>query len=86
MEIEKLRGKEIQVFKTMLDKYKGYDFIDILIHKTLKCVGTPKEEFENREAKKSILNESFKKVNTPPQDIIFCDGDKCEAPVFKENC
>jgi len=86
MELEKLRGQEIQIFKRMLEKYRGYDFIDILIHKTLKCVGTSKEEFVNREVVKKKRDTSEATINSPTEEIRFCDGDKCENPMMKKGC
>ena len=49
--LRKLRGKEIRTFEQMLKKYKGYDVVDLLIHKTLKSLNIPFEEIESRELK-----------------------------------
>ena len=81
MEIKKLRGIEIPTFKKMLGKYRGYDVIDLLIHKTLKSLGISREEFEARE-KLIIKEEAYTKENTPPEEIRFCSNESCELPIF----
>lgn len=82
MELQKLRGNEIIIFKKMLSKYRGYDAIDLLIHKTLKSVGVSKEEFTNREVKKKKKKEVIVSQSEADQLNKFCDGDSCEVPIF----
>jgi len=77
LDIRKLRKEERVVFKQMVKKYTSYDKIDLLIHKTLKCMGISKEEFLNRKEKKR-KKEDFIKINIPDQALFFCDGDKCQ--------
>jgi len=76
-DIRNLQGNEIVVFKEMLKKYTGYDKIDLLIHKTLKCLGISKNDFLNRNAKQE-KKEEYIKQNAPAPELYFCDGDKCE--------
>lgn len=85
--IQKLRGNEILTFLKLRRKYSGYDFIDMLIHKTLKIVGVPKEEFINREVKRKKEEGVIAIQIEADQLNKFCDGDSCEMrPVIIGKC
>jgi hypothetical protein len=86
-DIQKLRGNEIIVFKEMIRKYMGFDKIDLLVHKTLKCVGTSKDDFLSREVKQKKQEVVFVIQNEADELNKFCDGGKCELPILpKEKC
>ena len=85
-DIQKLRGNEILTFLKLRRKYSGYDFIDMLIHKTLKIVGIPREEFISREVKEKKKEEVITIQCEAEELNKFCDGDSCEVPIFNEKC
>lgn len=78
----KLKGEEIFELKCLIEKFKGYERIDIFIDFVLTKLGVSKEEFNNRniEYKKEVL-----KFETIPQSILFCDGSKCDLQIFKNH-
>ncbi len=81
-DLQKLRGIEILTFLELRKKYKGYDKVDLLVHKTLKIVGVPKEEFISREVKEKKKKEVIAIQQEGDEINRFCDGDSCEVPVF----
>lgn len=86
-DIQKLRGTEIIIFKKMIEKYRGHDVIDLLIHKTLKSIGISKDDFMNRDVKQKQKQKVIVVQSEAEELNKFCDGDKCELPIFiKEKC
>ena len=80
--IRKLQGSnEVREFKRLLDMYKGFDKMDVLLDLLIQNLNIGREVFNARVfyIKKE---ESYIKINIPPQEIQFCDGDKCEIPIL----
>ena len=83
-DIRKLRGNgEVSELKRLVSIYREYDKLDVILDLVIQNLGISREEFKTR-----IVNgkkdESYTKVNAPPQEIIFCDGDQCEMPAYYE--
>lgn len=86
LKISQLRGNEIKRFKSFLHKYKDYDKIDLIVHKTLKSLGCSVKEFRCRKGKEKE-KEVFVKINAPSSDVMFCDSEHCEYdPTKAGNC
>lgn len=52
-----LQEEEQDMFFQMRKKYKDYDKVDFLIHKTLKSLGVPLEDFIKRNEKSQTIIE-----------------------------
>ncbi len=82
----KLRGNEIEQFSKLRNKYKNYDRLDLLLHKTLKSLGCSIEEYRCRKEKEKeklevIIQNEADELNK------FCDGSSCEFdPTKLGNC
>lgn len=81
----KLQEKEeVSELKRLLSIYREFDKLDIIIDLTIQNLGISREEFKTR--KVNGKKEKFIKINSPPEAIKFCTGDKCEIPIFMNKC
>jgi hypothetical protein len=83
-DIRKLRGNgEVSELKRLVTIYREYDKLDVILDLVIQNLGISREDFKDR-----IVNgkkeESYIKVNAPPQEILFCDGVQCEMPAYFE--
>lgn len=65
-----LNNIESTHLRCLLEQYREYDKLDILIEIVVKDI----EEFKNR---KFVEKKEKVKINYIPESIKYCDGDKC---------
>lgn len=77
-DVRKLREDELIEFKRLMEKYKDYDKVDLLIHKTLKILGISYYEFQSRKIKQA--NKKQVKIVQQEGNVLnsFCDSEKCQ--------
>jgi len=69
-----LYADEIKEFKGLLQRYRGYDILDMFMEMLI----TDPVEFFKRKKKESKSEEST--IDIMSEDLKFCDGDKCFTP------
>jgi len=84
-EIGKMRREEVLEFKQLITRYKNFDKLDILIDLTLQKLGVSRGDFECREVKQEKKNEELVVQTEADEYNKFCDGDKCELPIFQNS-
>lgn len=72
-DLQLLNSIELNSLSTLLKKYKDYDKIDILIELTIG----EKNDILSREKNKEKKEEKI--INNIPEELKFCDGDKCSV-------
>jgi len=69
-EIRKLSKSELLRLKALIKLYEGYDKLDLLIEQVI----TP-DYFTREEIKELKKTPEIKEL--VPQELLYCDGDKC---------
>ena len=75
-ELKKLTLFEQNTLKTLLNKYKNHDKLDILIEMIIPDADTYHER-ENRFEKKEEV-----RIEKMDDSLYFCSGDKCNIPII----
>lgn len=82
----KLQGKEeVSELKRLVLIYREFDKLDVIIDLTIQNLGISREDFKARK-ENGKKEETYVKINAPPEAIKFCTGDSCELPIFINKC
>ncbi|MCP4651697.1 MAG: hypothetical protein GY853_16670 [PVC group bacterium] len=70
-----LTNSELSMLKSLLDLYKGYDKLDLLIEQVVTPEYFTRKEI--KEIKKEVISEVM------PNEVMYCTSEKCEIDPLK---